>query len=110
MIEPTESEDLMELDRFCDAMLAIREEIREVENGADKNNNVLKNAPHTLGDCFNEAWSFPYSKEKAAFPLPYIRTAKFWPSVAKVNSSYGDRNLVCTCAPIEAYMDQPVEA
>jgi len=109
MIEPTESEDLMELDRFCDAMLAIREEIREVENGADKNNNVLKNAPHTLGDCFNEAWSFPYSKEKAAFPLPYIRTAKFWPSVAKVNSSYGDRNLVCTCAPIEAYMDQPVE-
>ncbi len=110
MIEPTESEDLMELDRFCEAMLAIREEIREVENGADKNNNVLKNAPHTLGDCFNEAWSFPYSKEKAAFPLPYLRTAKFWPSVAKVNSSFGDRNLVCTCAPIEAYMDQPVEA
>ena len=110
MIEPTESEDLMELDRFCEAMLAIREEIREVENGADKNNNVLKNAPHTLSDCFSEAWSFPYSKEKAAFPLPYLRTAKFWPSVAKVNSSYGDRNLVCTCAPIEAYMDQPVEA
>ncbi len=110
MIEPTESEDLMELDRFCDAMLSIREEIRAIENGADKNNNVLKNAPHTMGDCFNENWSFPYSKQQAAFPLPYVSVAKFWPSVARVNGSFGDRNLICTCAPIEAYMDQAIEA
>jgi glycine dehydrogenase len=110
MIEPTESEDLGELDRFCDAMLSIREEIREIENGADKANNVLKNAPHTLKECANSEWNFPYSREKAAFPLPYVAAAKFWPGTARVNNSYGDRNLICTCAPIEAYMNQPVEA
>jgi glycine dehydrogenase len=110
MIEPTESEDLMELDRFCDAMLAIREEIREIENGADKNNNVLKNAPHTLEECMATEWNYSYSREKAAFPLPYVRVNKFWPSIARVNNSHGDRNLICTCAPIEAYMESVVEA
>lgn len=110
MIEPTESEDLLELDRFCDAMLAIREEIREIENGADKNNNILKNAPHTLAECLNESWNYSYSREKAAFPLDYVKQNKFWPSVARVNNSHGDRNLICTCAPIEAYMDHAVEA
>ena len=110
MIEPTESEDLMELDRFCDAMLAIREEIREIENGADKNNNVLKNAPHTLEECMATEWNYSYSREKAAFPLPYVRINKFWPSIARVNNSHGDRNLICTCAPIEAYMESVVEA
>ena len=109
MIEPTESEDLMELDRFCDAMLSIREEIREIENGVDKNNNVLKNAPHTLAECINSTWNYTYSREKAAFPLPYVKANKFWPSVGRVNNSHGDRNLICTCAPIEAYMEE-VEA
>ena len=102
MIEPTESEDVAELDRFCDAMIAIRKEI-EVAN-ADDHNTVLHNAPHTLAMLTNDVWNFPYTREQAAFPLEYIAENKFWPSVRRVDDAYGDRNLVCSCAPIEAYM------
>src|SRR5690606_4820050 len=106
MIEPTESESLAELDRFCDAMLSIREEIAAVERGdVDKANNVLKNAPHTAKDITSDDWDRPYSREKAVFPLEYVRANKFWPSVGRVNDSYGDRTLVCSCPPIESYMD-----
>lgn len=104
MIEPTESESKAELDRFCDAMIAIREEIREVENGdADKVNNVLKHAPHTQSIVLSEEWNRPYTREKAVFPLPYVKAAKFWPAVSRIDSAYGDRNLVCSCLPIEEY-------
>ena len=102
MIEPTESEDLAELDRFCDAMIAIRKEI-EVANTEDYNT-VLHNAPHTLAMLTADVWNFPYTREQAAFPLEYIADNKFWPSVRRVDDAYGDRNLVCSCAPIEAYM------
>ena len=102
MIEPTESEDVAELDRFCDAMISIRKEIEEAS--ADEPNNVLKNAPHTLNMLTADSWTLPYSREKAAFPLEYIAENKFWPSVRRVDETYGDRNLVCSCAPIEAYM------
>lgn len=102
MIEPTESEDLAELDRFCDAMIAIRKEIAAAS--ADDNNNVLKNAPHTLAILTADTWSYPYTREQAAYPLEYIHENKFWPSVRRVDDAYGDRNLVCSCAPIEAYM------
>jgi len=106
MIEPTESESLAELDRFCDAMLSIREEIAAVERGdVDKANNVLKNAPHTAKDITSDNWDRPYSRDTAVFPLEYVRANKFWPSVGRVNDSYGDRTLVCSCPPIEAYMD-----
>ncbi|MEK6154401.1 aminomethyl-transferring glycine dehydrogenase [Flavobacteriaceae bacterium 3-367] len=101
MIEPTESESLAELDRFCDAMLSIRQEIDEAKTP----NNVLKNAPHTLDMVTSDTWDFPYTREKAAFPLSYIRENKFWPSVRRVDDAYGDRNLICTCAPIEAYAE-----
>lgn len=103
MIEPTESEDLAELDRFCDAMLSIRKEIEAAT--AEDTNNVLKNAPHTLAMLTAETWEFPYSREKAAYPLEYVAENKFWPSVRRVDDAYGDRNLVCSCAPIEAYME-----
>ncbi len=103
MIEPTESEDQAELDRFCDAMIAIRAEIAAAS--ADDANNPLKNAPHTLPMLTSDTWSFPYSRETAAFPLPYVVENKFWPSVRRVDDAYGDRNLVCSCAPIEAYME-----
>lgn len=104
MIEPTESETKEELDRFCDALLQIRQEVREVEEGkADKNDNVLKNAPHTAAIVTADNWTRPYSREKAAYPLPFVREAKFWPSVGRVDNAYGDRNLVCSCLPIEAY-------
>ncbi len=107
MIEPTESEGLAELDRFCDAMLAIREEIDVAQ--LDDPNNVLKNSPHTLDMVTSDSWHFPYSRQKAAFPLPYIPDNKFWPSVRRVDDAYGDRNLICTCVPIEAYeeLEQP---
>jgi glycine dehydrogenase len=106
MIEPTESEDKAELDRFCDAMIGIYQEIKAIENGeADKKDNVLKNAPHTQAViCANE-WTRPYTREQAAFPLAYVRESKFWPAVSRVNNTHGDRNLVCTCEPIESYMD-----
>ena len=104
MIEPTESESKAELDRFCDAMIAIRGEIRDIETGvADRVDNVLKRAPHTLQQCVADAWTRPYSREQAAFPAPHTRAHKFWPSVTRIESAFGDRNLVCACAPIEAY-------
>ena len=103
MIEPTESENLAELDRFCDAMISIREEIDEAS--ADEPNNVLKNAPHTLAMCTSDHWDFPYTRKKASFPLSFVSENKFWPSVRRVDDAYGDRNLICTCAPIEAYAD-----
>jgi len=107
MIEPTESEDLEELDRFCEAMLEIKNEIDEIASGtADKENNVLKNAPHTVGVITADDYKYPYTREKAAFPLPYVRNAKFWSTVGRVDNAYGDRNLVCTCPPIEDYQEE----
>jgi glycine dehydrogenase len=104
MIEPTESETKHELDRFCDALIEIRNEIREVEEGkADKDNNVLKHAPHTAAIITADAWDRPYSRQKAAYPLPFVKDAKFWPSVSRIDNAYGDRNLVCSCLPIEEY-------
>jgi glycine dehydrogenase len=109
MIEPTESEPLAELDRFCDAMISIREEIREIEEGkSDRKDNPLKNAPHTLARVTANEWSHPYSREKAAFPGPWSRDYKFWPSVARVESAYGDRNLICSCPPTDAYADSSI--
>jgi glycine dehydrogenase len=106
MIEPTESESKEELDRFCDAMIAIRGEIREIEEGtADRTLNVLKNAPHTASAVASDAWTMPYGREKAAFPTPYVRAHKFWPAVARINNAYGDRNLLCTCPPAEEYAE-----
>lgn len=106
MIEPTESEDKGELDRFCDALLEIRKEIDQVASGEmDAHSNVLTNAPHTAKIVTSDNWSYGYSREKAAYPLPYIKNmGKFWPSVARVDSAYGDRNLICICPPIESYM------
>ncbi|HBD25255.1 aminomethyl-transferring glycine dehydrogenase [Flavobacterium sp.] len=102
MIEPTESEDLAELDRFCDAMISIRKEIEA--SSKDDANNILRNAPHTLAMVTANEWVFPYTREQAAFALDYIAENKFWPTVRRVDEAYGDRNLVCSCAPIEAYM------
>lgn len=103
MIEPTESESLDELDRFCDAMLSIREEIDAAD--VDNANNILKNAPHTMAMVTSDNWIYPYSRQEAAFPLPYISENKFWPSVRRVDDAFGDRNLICTCTPIEAYAE-----
>jgi glycine dehydrogenase len=104
MIEPTESESKAELDRFCDAMIAIRDEIREIEEGkADRDDNVLKNAPHTAFAIAADDWKHKYSREKAAFPLPWVRDNKFWPYVGRIDNPYGDRNLVCTCPPMSTY-------
>jgi glycine dehydrogenase len=106
MIEPTESEDKAELDRFCNALLSIREEIRAIEEGkSDKKDNPLKNAPHTQFVVTADEWKHPYSRQQAAFPLPYVTQNKFWPSVARVNNTYGDRNLICACEPVESYME-----
>lgn len=107
MIEPTESEDKGELDRFCNALLSIREEIRAIENGsADKVDNPLKHAPHTqFVVCAND-WNHAYSRETAAYPLEYVKQNKFWPSISRVNNTYGDRNLVCTCEPVSAYAEE----
>ncbi len=105
MIEPTESEDKAELDRFCDALLSIREEIQAIEEGrSDKKDNALKNAPHTQFVLTADEWKHTYSRQEAAFPLPYVSLNKFWPSVARVNNTHGDRNLICTCEPVESYM------
>jgi glycine cleavage system P protein (glycine dehydrogenase) len=104
MVEPTESEAKDELDRFCDAMIAIRAEIQAVIDGtADRKDNVLKNAPHTAGAVTAADWSHPYSREQAAFPLPFVRANKHWPSVGRIDNPYGDRNLICSCPPIEDY-------
>jgi glycine dehydrogenase len=104
MVEPTESEGKPELDRFCDAMIAIRKEIADVESGRiDKTNNPLKNAPHTADMCVAEKWDHPYSRDTAAFPAPWVRDWKFWPHVGRVDNLWGDRNLVCTCPSTESY-------
>jgi glycine dehydrogenase len=104
MVEPTESEPKHELDRFCDALIAIRNEISDVESGLlDKINNPLKNAPHTAAIITGNEWDKPYTRQKAAFPLPYVAANKFWPSVGRVNDTHGDRTLICTCPPIEEY-------
>ena len=104
MIEPTESEDKAELDRFCDALIGIFNEIKAIELGtADKKENVLKNAPHTQEVICADEWTKPYSRQQAAFPLPYSNENKFWPSVSRVNNTHGDRNLICTCEPMESY-------
>jgi len=104
MVEPTESEPKEELDRFCDALIAIRSEIQAVIDGtADPKDNVLKNAPHTAAAVASDDWSHPYSREQAAFPLPYVRANKFWPAVGRIDNPYGDRNLICVCPPIEEY-------
>ncbi|MGZ5248057.1 MAG: aminomethyl-transferring glycine dehydrogenase, partial [Flavitalea sp.] len=105
MIEPTESEPKAELDRFCDAMISIYEEIKAIEEGrADKTDNVMKNAPHTLEQICNDEWNHKYTRKEAAFPLAYVAKNKFWPTVSRINNTYGDRNLICTCEPLEAYM------
>jgi len=107
MIEPTESEDKAELDRFCDALISIKKEIGEIEQGvADEKDNVLKNAPHTAEMVVADKWNHPYSREKAVYPLDYLRANKFFPAAGRINNPYGDRNLVCTCPPIEVYADK----
>ncbi len=107
MVEPTESESLAELDRFCDAMIAIREEIREIEIGnVDKQNNALKNAPHTIVDLVDANWDRPYSREQAVFPVAGLQDYKFWPAVGRIDQAYGDRNLVCSCLPMDAYSQE----
>ena len=108
MIEPTESETLQELDQFCDAMISIRKEIEEIELGhADPENNVLVNSPHTAIMALSDGWTMPYSRQKAIYPLEYVRHNKFWPVVGRIDNAYGDRNLICSCLPIEAFQDQP---
>jgi glycine dehydrogenase len=109
MIEPTESETKDELDRFCRALLSIRAEIAEIERGeVEKEQNVLKNAPHTLAYTLTESWTLPYSRQKAAFPLEHVKANKFWPSVGRIDSAYGDRNLVCSCIPVEEYQTEEI--
>lgn len=104
MIEPTESETKAELDKFCDAMISISAEIQEIEEGkADKVENVLKNAPHTATMVLTGEWNMPYSREKAVFPIAYVKEGKFWPTVRRIDSAFGDRNLVCSCIPVEEY-------
>ncbi|MBI4428787.1 MAG: aminomethyl-transferring glycine dehydrogenase [Ignavibacteriales bacterium] len=107
MIEPTESESKAELDRFSDALISIRKEIQEIIDGkADKKDNVLKNAPHTIREAMGENWNHPYSRYKAVFPLMYLRENKFWPSVGRIDNAYGDRNIMCACPPLESYAEE----
>jgi glycine dehydrogenase len=107
MVEPTESEPKSELDKFCNALISIRKEIKEIENGiADQKNNVLKNAPHTAQIVIADDWQYPYGREKAAYPVEYLRNNKFWPSVSRVDNAYGDRNLVCNCLPVSEYTEE----
>lgn len=102
MVEPTESESLAELDRFCDAMIAIREEVHAIETGAiDPINNPLKQAPHTMATVMSDLWDRPYSREQAAFPMQGQDQQKVWPAVARIDNAFGDRNLVCTCPSVE---------
>ena len=109
MVEPTESEGLGELDRFCDAMIQIRQEIEEVTGGrADRVDNVLKHAPHTMHAVAADAWTHPHSREQAAFPLPFVRARKFWPSVGRIDSAYGDRHVFCSCPPVVPQTEAPV--
>jgi glycine dehydrogenase len=107
MIEPTESEPKAELDRFCDAMIRIREEIRAIEEGRlDREDNPLASAPHTAHEVTAEDWTHAYSREQAAFPAPWTREHKFWPAVGRVDNGYGDRNLICACPPVEAFAEE----
>jgi len=109
MIEPTESEDKAELDRFCDAMVSIYHEIKSIELGKqDKLDNPLKNAPHTQHVICADEWNHAYSRQTAAFPLAFTRENKFWPSVGRVNNTYGDRNLICTCEPVSSYAEEAI--
>ena len=111
MIEPTESETKEEIDRFCDAMIQIRKEIQEVQAGtATQDQNVLVNAPHTLADITSDEWNYPYPRSKAAYPLPFVKGNKFWPSVGRTNDAMGDRNLMCSCPPVEAFVETESEA
>ncbi len=104
MVEPTESESMAELDRFCEAMIAIREEIRDIEDGkVPQNNNLLKNAPHPASSLLSDEWNHPYSRAEAAYPTAWTRENKFWPAVGRIDNAYGDRNLVCSCLPMDAY-------
>ena len=105
MIEPTESESKEELDKFCDALLSIRSEMQAILDGKyTQQDNPIINAPHTVNEVISSEWNHAYSREDAAFPIEYTKQAKFWPSVAKIDNTYGDRNLICTCLPIEAYV------
>jgi glycine dehydrogenase len=107
MIEPTESESKVEMDKFCDALIHIYSEIKEIEKGSvDQKNNVLKNAPHTSQMAVSDNWNFPYSREKAVYPATWTRLNKFWPSVSRVDNAYGDRNLVCSCLPVSDYNEE----
>jgi glycine dehydrogenase len=111
MIEPTESEPKEELDRFIEALIEIKNEIGEVESGkADKENNVLKNAPHTAAVVTADVWDLPYSRQKAAYPLHFVKESKFWPTVSRIDNAYGDRNLVCSCLPIEEFIKEETPA
>jgi glycine dehydrogenase len=104
MVEPTESESKAELDRFCDAMIAIRAEIQDIIDGRmSREDNPLKHAPHTAETVTATEWSHPYSREQAAFPAPWVREHKFWPAVSRIDNAYGDRNLLCTCQPMTDY-------
>jgi len=104
MIEPTESEVKAELDRLCDALIAIRSEIQEIADGRQpRTNNLLKNAPHTAAVVTATEWTRPYSREQAAFPAPWVKHNKFWPSVSRIDEAYGDRHLICSCPPMESY-------
>ena len=106
MIEPTESEAKDELDRLCDALIAIRREIRDIEEGTStREDNPLVNAPHTAAMVTASEWSHPYSRESAAWPAPWTRAHKYWPPVARVDNAYGDRNPMCTCPPVDAFME-----
>jgi glycine dehydrogenase len=106
MVEPTESESLDELDRFCDAMISIRKEIAKIEDGSwSRDDNPLKHAPHTMEVCVANAWDHAYAREEAAFPAPWTRERKFWPSVGRLNNALGDRKLICSCPPIEDYVE-----
>ena len=106
MIEPTESESKAELDRYCDALISIRKEIREIEDGSsDRNDNVLKNAPHTVEMIGSDEWTHPYSRTKAAWPASWLHANKFWTHVARVDNPFGDRNLMCSCEDMDSYKD-----
>ena len=111
MIEPTESEPKAEIDRFCDALIAIREEVRAIENGtADREDNPLKHAPHTMRAVVSDTWEHAYGRELAAFPTEATRARKFWPTVGRIESAYGDRHLVCSCLPTVAYAEDNAPA
>ena len=110
MIEPTESETIEEIDRFCAAMISIRKEIADIEKGiADPKENVLVNAPHTMATITQDEWTLPYARSTAAFPLPFVKERKFWPSVGRTNDAMGDRNLICNCIPVSAYEEEVSE-